>query len=128
VKPDDRTIPDDVVLLRVLVRVDWHTATPNGRRASSFAFMDTRSGETSCYEDTPERRAIIAARYPECPIAQFTTGQARGANFLVASDPEGDPDGSPDHMVLSFVGSKSAYQRACKALAIASNFIPQDEV
>lgn len=127
-KPDDPAIADDAVLLRVLVSDDWHTATPTGRRASSFAFMDARSGETSCYIDTPERRATIAKRYPGCPVAQFTARQARASGLLVASDPAGDPDRSPEHKVLSFVGSKSAYQRACKTLALSSTFIPAVEV
>ena len=127
-KPDDKTIADDVVLLRVLVGKDWHTPTPTGRRASSFAFVDTITGETSCYQDTRERRAALAAQYPGYPVAQFTAGQARAANLLVASDPDGDPHGSPEHKVLSFVGSKTAYQKACRALAISSTFIPDDEV
>lgn len=127
-KPDDATIADDAVLLRVLVSDSWHTATATGRRASSFTFMDTRSGETSCYIDTPERRATIAARYPGCPVAQFTARQVRMAGLLVASDPDGDPDRSPEHKVLSFVGSKSAYQKACRALALASTFIPAVEL
>jgi hypothetical protein len=90
--------------------------------------MDARSGETSCYIDTPERRAIIAVRYPGCPVAQFTARQARMAGLLVASDPEGDPDKSPEHKVLSFVGSKSAHQKACRTLALSSTFVPAVEV
>jgi hypothetical protein len=90
--------------------------------------MDTLTGETSCYQDTRERRVSLVARYPGCPVAQFTVGQARAANLLVASDPDSDPDGSPEHKVLSFVGSKTAYQKACKAIAVASTFIASDEV
>lgn len=127
-KPDDQTISDDTVLLRVLVRDNWHTSTPTGRRASSFAFADTLSGETSCYQDTPERRAIIAARYPGCPVARFTAAQARAANLFVASDPEGDPDKSPEHKVLSFEGSKTSYGKACKAVAVSSTFISSEEL
>jgi hypothetical protein len=128
VKPDDQTIPDEVVLLRVLVRDNWHTSTPTGRRASSLAFMDTNTGETSCYEDNPERRATIAARYPGCPVAQFTAAHARAAKLFVAPDPDGDPDRNPEHKVLSFEGSGSAYQKACRTLAMSSTFISSEEL
>jgi hypothetical protein len=71
---------------------------------------------------------MIIARYPGCPLAQFTAGQARAANLLVAPDPDGDPDGSHEHKVLSFVGSKTAYQKACRALAISSTYIAADQI
>lgn len=124
---DDPNIGNDAFFLRVLVGKDWWKNEGQVTRATSFAFMDQLTFETSCYLDTPGRRERIAERYPGLPVARFTAGDARKAGFRVTPDPEGDvPDQSPEHHVLTYADSvnRTKYQKVAKPLAKASEFIP----
>ena len=100
----------------------------NGPRATSLAFYDGHTGETSCHIDSPQRRAIYALRYPQRPAARFTVNQARECGFNVTPDPDGEDE---DHIVLTLkIDStrKKVYQRACKSLALISTFVPASEL
>lgn len=43
----------------------------------------------------------MVERFPGVPVARFTASDARSLGFNITPDPEGDPDGSPEHVVLS---------------------------
>ena len=125
-KPDDSSIPDSTKLLRALPYEGWWTEVESGPRASSIAFVDRRTGETSCFFATTEGRVEIERQFGRCRLATFTAGEARAQGFNVARDPGVPPDGSPHHVVLSFAdqtSSMSKYQRACKQLAIKSEIL-----
>lgn len=125
---DDLSIHGDLHLLRALPVDDWWTVEANGPRASSLAFYDGHTQETSCHFDSPERRAVYAARYPGRPAARFAVAQARECGFNVTPDPDGD---DLDHVVLTLKAapvSRKVYQRACKQLALLSTFIPGSEL
>lgn len=130
-RPDDPNIDNDTPLLRVLVGEGWWKIDGEAKRATSFAFMDQITYETSCYLDTPSRRQIIAHRYPGLPVARFTAGDARRAGFNLTRDPEGDiPDKSPEHHVLTHPESndRKKYQKSARPLAKASQFIPPEQL
>jgi hypothetical protein len=125
-KPDDSSIQDSAVLLRALPYVGWWTESEDGLRASSIAFMDRRTGETSCFFATGEGKAEIERQFGRCRIASFTARDARLQGFNVTRDPGVPPEGSPDHVVLTFAdqtASMNKYQKACKQLAIKSEIL-----
>jgi hypothetical protein len=125
VRQDDASIPNETHLLRALPFEGWWKADADRIRVSSVAFNDG-NGETSCYLDTVARRSYFATRYPERPAARFNVGQARSCGFSVTSDPDGDPDSNPEHLLLTHVYagvSRSKYHRACKELALLSEFL-----
>jgi hypothetical protein len=131
VRPDDPSIGDDTKLLRALPFPGWWTLENGVPRVSSLAFYDGYSGETSCHLDTRERRVRYAAKYPERPVASFTAVQARGCGFNLTLDPEGDPEHSLEHIVLTFnqdAATRKVYQRTCKQLALLSQFISADSL
>lgn len=133
VRPDDITISDDAVLLRALLVPGWWTETELGIRASSVAFNvfgKDGPGQTSCYFDNPVGREIFARRFPNAHAARFTARQARLCGFNVTTDPEGDPDQSPEHAVLthSTETKRSPYQRRCKELAMLATFVSLEEL
>jgi hypothetical protein len=68
----------------------------------------------------------MVERFPGVPVARFTARDARSLGFNITSDPEGDPDGSPEHVVLSPSTEgrgRNEHHRACRALALRTEFI-----
>ena len=125
-KPDDNSIPDTARLLKALPFEGWWLDSGSGVRATSLAFVDRRSGETSCYCDNPAGRAAVEGQFGDCRRARFTAGQARAQGFNVTRDPAGDPAGLEDHVVLTYGAegvSASKYQKACKQLALQCEII-----
>jgi hypothetical protein len=128
VRPDDPGISGDTTLLRALVDRNWWKIENDIPRVTSFAF--TSGDEPSCYIDTPGRRVTMADRYPEIPFGRFQASAARSLGFNISVDPEGDPDGSSEHVVLTPADpqrSKSQHQRACRALAGVSEFLSPEQ-
>jgi hypothetical protein len=129
VRLDDSSISDETELLRALPAEGWWTLDNGKPRPSSLAFYDGHSGETSCHRDTPGRRIRYALRYPAKPAAKFTAAQARSSGFSLTIDPDGDPEHSPEHILLTFnqeAPTRKVYQRACKQLALVSQFLSAD--
>jgi hypothetical protein len=126
-RPDDESIADSANLLRALRVQGWWMVESDGHlRATSLAFVDGHTGETSCHFDTLSARMLTAKRFPGCPVARFSAGQARRHGFNVTRDPEGDPEGTLYHVVLTFVqegARRKIYQGACKKLALDSEVI-----
>jgi hypothetical protein len=124
VRPDDPTIPGHTLLLRALVDTHWWKLENGEPRVTSFAF--TSGDEPSCYIDTPERRATMAGRFPGIPFGRFEVAVARSLGFNITLDPGGDPDGSPEHVVLTDADDdcgRSKHQKACRALARHTEFL-----
>ena len=99
----------------------------NKVRATSLAFFDGNTGETSCYLDSESGRALFVRRFPQCPAARFKAELASACGFHLTRDPEGDPEGSSDHVVLTFAqedARRKVYQGACRALAIQCEVVP----
>ena len=120
-KADDESIPGDTFLLRALRCHGWWIVENDRVRATSLAFLDSFSGETSCHFDKEPSRFVLAGRFSNCPIARFTAGQARSCGFHLTRDPEGDPSNSANHVVLTFAeegARRKIYQGACKKLAL----------
>jgi hypothetical protein len=128
VRPDDETITAETSLLRSLRCQGWWIWENDRLRATSLAFFDGNSGETSCYLDTAASRALLTSRFPKCPAARFTGEQARGCGFNLTRDPDEDPDNSPDHVVLTFAqpeARRKVYQGACKKLAVQCEVVSE---
>lgn len=90
-----------------------------------FAFAS--GDEPSCYIDTLQRRTAMTGRFQGFPVARFTAGAARSLGFNITRDPGGDPDGSPEHVVLTASDPariKGKHHKACKELAKKAEFIP----
>jgi hypothetical protein len=124
VRPDDPGISGHTPLLRALVDPNWWKVENGIPRLTSFAF--TSGDEPSCYIDTPLRRQTMAERFPDAPFGRFPASSARSLGFNICSDPEGDPDGSSEHVVLSPsdpTRSRSQHQKACRALAGFCEFL-----
>jgi hypothetical protein len=124
VRPDDPGISGHTLLLRALVDPNWWKVENGIPRVTSFAF--TSGDEPSCYIDTPSRRQTMAERFPDTPFGRFPASAARSLGFNISPDPEGDPDGSSEHIVLAHADptrSKSQHQKACKALARVNEFL-----
>ncbi len=127
-RPDDAGISGDTLLLRALVDPNWWKVENGISRVTSFAF--TSGDEPSCYIDTPQRRRTMAERYPDIPFGRFQASAARSLGFNITHDPEGDPDGSSEHVVLTPADqqrSKSQHQKACRALAGANEFLSSEQ-
>jgi hypothetical protein len=131
-RPDDESIADSTLLLRVLRVQGWWMVESDGHlRATSLAFVDGYTGETSCHFDTLSARILTTRRFPRCPVARFKAGQARSHGFNVTRDPEGDPEGAIDHVVLTFAeegARRKVYQGACKKLALDSEVIESSDL
>jgi hypothetical protein len=115
-----------------LVIEGWWKEDAGRTRPTSAAFFsyDGGPGEISCYLETTSGRDMFRTRFPNAHAARFTALQARSCGFNITSDPEGDPDGSNDHVVLTFndpLSKRSVYQKACKQLALLSIFIHNSE-
>lgn len=132
VRPDDASIPDDIKFLRALTRDDWWKAMEDKVRVSSIAFytFDEEPGETSCYLDTPVGRLVFERQFPGCHAARFTAANARTHGFNVTRDPEGCPEKSQEHFVLTHPvhTKRNPYQSACKQLALLSKFTTYEEL
>jgi hypothetical protein len=97
---DDRSIADDVVLVRVLRYASW--AYPKGQptRPSSVAFFDS-NGENSCFIAAEADFIRLAERFPEQRYGAVTAGAARNAGFSIWRDEEGAA-GLPGHVIVGF--------------------------
>ena len=118
-KPDDPSIAGEVWILRALPFEGWYKFDGTAVRATSLAFVDNRSGEVSCYRDSPASRSELMKRFPSCFLARFTALHARSCGFNVTADPVEGACGE-DHMVLTFngVATRKELQRAAKALSL----------
>jgi len=119
VKPDDPSIAGEVWILRALPFEGWYKFDGSTVRATSLAFVDNRSGEVSCYLDSPASRSELTKKFPGCFLARFTAAQARSSGFNVTGDPVDEPCGE-DHVVLTFKGAaiRKELQKAAKALSL----------
>jgi hypothetical protein len=125
-RADDESITGETYLLRALRCSGWWTIENERVRASSLAFFDGYSGETSCHFDTQTSRAMSISRFPNCPVARFTAAQARDCGFILTRDPEGDPENPVDHVLLILAQAdarRKVYQGACKRLAMQSEVL-----
>jgi hypothetical protein len=129
VRSDDPGIAGHISLLRALVDPGWWKIENGVPRVTSFAF--TSGDEPSCYIDTPQRRQMMTQRFPAVPCGRFSVSAARALGFNITPDPAGDPDGSPEHIVLTPsdpTRSKSQHQKACKALAASNEFLSFEQL
>jgi hypothetical protein len=65
-------------------------------------------------------------RFPNIPIGRFEAAAARSLGFNITPDPAGDPDGSPEHVLLTASDverSRNQHQRACRTLAKRTEFL-----
>jgi hypothetical protein len=97
---DDRSIADDVVLVRVLRYASWAHPKEQPTRPSSIAFLDS-NGENSCFIAAEADFARLAERFPEQRYGAVTAGAARAAGFSVSRDENG-ADGLPGHVIVGF--------------------------
>lgn len=132
-RPDDQAVASDARFLRALTISDWWKDMGDRVRVCSVAFFvfeaDIREpGQTSCYTDTTAGRAAFGRRFPDKHAARFIATQARNSGFNITRDPDGDPDNSPEHFVLTYNRGvlRGPYQKDCKELALASTFTRQE--
>jgi hypothetical protein len=126
VRPNDASIGDDVWLLRALPYEGWYKTNEQGTRATSLGFTDNRTGEVSCYIDSPERRRRLRLNYQTGFIARVLAADIRAQGFNITCDPAGDPERSPEHVVLTFGQegvSKSKIQKAAGIVALAAQIL-----
>src|SRR6266851_1053418 len=97
---DDRSIADDVVLVRVLRYASWAYPEEQPIRPSSVAFFDS-NGENSCFIAAESDFTRLAERFPDQKYGAITVGSARAAGFLVWRDDEGAQD-LPGHVIVGF--------------------------
>ena len=110
---DDRSIADDVVLVRVLRYASWAHPKEQPTRPSSIAFFDS-NGENSCFIAAEANFARLAERFPERRYGAVTAGSARAAGFSVSRDEEG-ADGLPGHVIVGFEVTETNLARYRKA-------------
>jgi hypothetical protein len=115
---DDRSISDDVVLVRVLRYASWAHPKEQPTRPSSIAFFDS-NGENSCFIAAGADFARMAERFPDQRYGAVTAGAARAAGFSVWRDDEGG-EGLPGHVIVGFelTGTNLArYRKAAEQLS-----------
>lgn len=105
---DPQSVPDDTVLLRILVDHQWWYPRENPTRPSSLAFFDNvEEGrrENSCFilaeADLKELQRRVRGRFPAARFATITAGKAREFSYLVCRDDEGGA-GMPGHVVVCY--------------------------
>ena len=114
---DDRSIADDVVLVRVLRYASWAHPKEQPTRPSSVAFFDS-NGENSCFIAAEADFARLAERFPDQRYGAVTAGAARAAGFSVWRDEKGD--GLPGRVIVGFelTGTNLArYRKAAEQLS-----------
>ncbi len=117
---DDRSIADDVVLVRILRYASWAYPKEQPTRPSSIAFFDS-NGEKSCFVAAEADFARLAERFPDQRYGAITAGAARTAGFSVRRDEEG-AEGLPGHVIVGFELTETnlaKYRKAAERLAKA---------
>lgn len=115
---DDRSIADDVVLVRVLRYASWAHPKEQPTRPSSVSFFDS-NGENSCFIAAEADFARLAERFPDQRYGAVTAGAARAAGYLIWRDEEG-AGGLPGHVIVGFELTEtnlSKYRKAAGLLA-----------
>jgi len=107
---DDATIPDDAILLRVLLK-DWITTKHERRRPTSHAFRDSNA-ESSCFIDSETIRSELRRLYPGLEVATVPAGVLRQNGFAIERRPdEVSEDFAGDHRDHVVVGPPQACAR-----------------
>jgi hypothetical protein len=115
---DDRSIADDVVLVRVLRYTSWAHPKEQPTRPSSVAFFDS-NGENSCFIATEADFSRLAEKFPAQKYGAVTAGAARIAGYSVWRDEEG-AEGLPGHVIVGFELTETnlaRYRKAAERLA-----------
>jgi len=115
---DDRSIADEVVLVRVLRYASWAYPKEQPTRPSSVAFFDS-NGENSCFIAAEADFTRLAERFPGQNYGAVTAGEARSAGFSVWRDEEG-ANGLPGHVLVGFELTETnltRYRKAAERLA-----------
>ena len=84
---NDETIPDDAVLLRVLLKDPNWTTNRGGRyRAASLAFFSTEQ-EISYFLEAPGVLAEVQGMFPDHEIARVPASVIRSVTFAIERRP-----------------------------------------
>jgi hypothetical protein len=83
---DDATVPNDAILLRLLLK-DWITTKHERRRPTSHAFRDSNA-ESSCFIDSEAIRAELRRLYPGFEVAAVPAYLLRQNGFAIERRPE----------------------------------------
>lgn len=90
---DDGTVPNDAVLLRVIVQdPNWTTRKAGRYRPTRLAFFSTQQ-EISCFVDAPGIIAEIMRIFPGLEIACVPASVIRDVDFAIERRPDECPDG-----------------------------------
>src|SRR6478735_8366199 len=106
---DQQAVPNDTVLLRILIDHMWWSPQENPVRPSSLAFLDNIRRENSCFIVAEANFKELRKRFSYARFATITAGHAREFNYLVCRDDEGG-DGMPGHVVVCYPPSVSLAQ------------------
>jgi hypothetical protein len=115
---DDRSIGDDIELVRVLRYPSWAYPKDQPTRPSSVAFFDS-NGENSCFVVAEADFAELAKRFPGRRYGGVTAGNARTAGFVVWRDDEG-AEGLPGHVIVGYSAWETnlpQYRKAAERLS-----------
>lgn len=115
---DDRqSIPNETVLLRVLIAPNWWHPRDFPQRPSSLAFLDSNR-ENSCFILEEANLEALANRFDRARFGTVTAGSAREFNYSVLRDDEGG-DGLPGHVLLGYnkSASEKQYRKDAERLA-----------
>jgi uncharacterized membrane protein len=125
-RPDDETIPDEVLLWRGILE-DWVQPLPNGQtRPRSLAFVEgSETQELSLFIGAETTAAAVMAGRPWVALAQVTAGALRERGYSIARDPEGG-DGNPAHVVATPAEGKShkQVQKDAKRIVERATWVP----
>jgi hypothetical protein len=119
---DDASVPDEAILLRVLLP-KW-ICTENGiRRVTKQAFMDGLTGEASCFIEGAGVQEEVRRIFPGMEIAAVLARTIRQSGFVIERRPrEADPfTGDPNaHVVIGTAQQvrRLEYERCAKRIAI----------
>jgi hypothetical protein len=101
---NDDSIPDDTILLRVLIP-SW-TCTVDGRyRPQSLAFRDGLTGDVSCFIQAEGVEAEVRRMYPNHEIAAVTAGVVRESGYAIQRRPGECPGFNSDPNMHVVIGS-----------------------
>lgn len=112
--PNDPSIPDDAVLLRI-IRPDWIHRVPNEPvRPEKVAFTDRHTDCTSVFIQSETSIDDLMRDHPEKSLCGVFASVPRGLGFRLVRDPD---HGGPGH-VLIVPSPKNAPARTIAKAAI----------
>jgi len=117
---DDATIPNNNVLLRILLD-DWIKKTATGSRPNSLALFDSNF-ENSCFISNAQSLSELQRLFPGLPVAGIPVDIIRANGFVVERRPTECPEDYAgdrnDHVVVGPPEpcGRKEYQRMCQAI------------